>query len=121
MVQDIIDGVIGGLTDFLGSIGASILDFIFDLITTFLNIVITPLNVIISSIFPNFSSFIETFNNGLAMLASSPIGFIAYHIPPITSTIILMYLNFMIGYYTILWTYRGIIIIPTVLHKIKFW
>ena len=121
MFQDIIDGVVGGLTDFIGSLGAGIIDLILSLITGIVNIVLFPINALITSFFPNFSSSVSTFSEGLTRLTTAPIGYFAYHIPPITRGVLLLYLTIMLGYYTIIWTYRGIILIPTVIRKIKFW
>lgn len=117
MVQDIIDGLSG----FVLGLGSGITSYILKFISFIINIVLFPINALISSIFPNFSEFVQTFSEGVARLTTAPIGYFAYHIPPITRGVILLYLTIMVGYYSIIWVYRGIILIPTVINKIKFW
>ena len=121
MINDIAEGIVNGLTNFIGEIGASILDWLSSILAILLNIIITPIDALFKSIFPDFSNALVSFNNGISLLASAPIGFIMYHIPPITRTIILLYITIMIGYYSIIWVYRAIIVIPKVLNVIKFW
>lgn len=117
MVEDITNGIAG----FASLIGGGISDKLFSLIGFLVDIVLFPINSLISLIFPNFSHAINTFAEGLTTFVSFPISYFAYHVPPLTKSIILLYLSIMLGYYTIIWTYRGIILIPTVINKIKFW
>lgn len=121
MVQDIIDGIIGGLTDFIGGLGATLLDFITSLIADVINLFLFPIDSLLTFLFPDLSGAIATFNNGITMLVNAPIGYIAYHIPPLTTSMIVIFITILIGYYSIIWIYRGIILIPHVIHKIKFW
>lgn len=121
MVQDIINGVVGGLTDFIGSIGSGIVDLFINLLSFLINLVLFPINSLISSIFPDFSNMIINFNNSLAYLISSPISFIMYHIPPITKSILLFYISLLIGIYSIKYIYKGIILVFQIIQKIKFW
>lgn len=117
MVQDIIDGISG----FASGVGGTILDLILSFIGTICSIVLFPINAIISFFFPNFSTLIESVSTGITRLATAPIGYFAYHIPPLTRSVLLVYLAIMVAYYSFIWTYRGIILIPTVIKKIKFW
>lgn len=121
MVQDIIDGVVGGLTDFIGSLGAGIIDLLINILAFLINIVILPIDALISTIFPDFSNILQNFNNSLSYLVSSPISFIMYHIPPITKSVILFYITLLIGIYSIKYVYKGIILIFEIIQKIKFW
>lgn len=120
-MQDIVNGVFNGITDFFGSLGSGILDILINMISVLVNIIVFPINSLISFLFPSFSQLIVNFNNGIALFVSAPIGYIMYHIPPITRVCILTYLTFFIGYYSIIWTYRALIIVPHVIKKIKFW
>lgn len=121
MVNDITNGILNAVYDFFGSIGSFVLDFFLTLIAHVINIIIFPINQLLISFMPNLSELIVHFNAGLSRISSLPIGFIMYHLPPITRMCILTYLGIMLGYYSILWTYRAIIIIPYVIRKIKFW
>lgn len=121
MVQDIIDGIVDGLTDFFGSIGAGIIDLLINLLAFLINLVIVPIDSLISTIFPDFSNILQNFNNSLSYLISTPISFIMYHIPPITKSILLFYITILIGIYSIKYVYKGIILVFEIIQKIKFW
>lgn len=120
-IQEIIDGVFGGISKFSGSIGSGLLDIFTDMLGILVQIIIFPINSLISFLFPDFTNIVTNFSNSLNLFITAPVGFIMYHIPPITKTILLTYLTFLLGYYTIIWTYRAIIIIPHIIKKIKFW
>lgn len=117
MVQDIIDGLKGFLSDF----AYGILDIIISLLSTLINIILLPIDTLIKSIFPDFSTLISNFNNSLNIVFSDSISYIMYHIPPLTKYVILFYITLLIGYYSIKFVYKGIILVPKIINKIKFW
>lgn len=117
MVQDIVNG----LTNFFGGIGSSILDFIISLIGNMINIIIFPIDALVKTIFPDFSNMITNFNTTVDYFLTTPISFIMYHIPPMTKSILLFYITLLIGYYSIIFIYKGIILIPQLIRKVKFW
>lgn len=117
MVQDIIDGLSG----FATGIGGTLINLIVNFLGLIVNIVLFPVNSLFSLIFPNFSETLTTFSIGLTNLAMAPIGYFAYHIPPLTKSVLAFYLLLLVGYYSYIWIYRSIIIIPKVINKIKFW
>lgn len=117
MVQDIVDA----LTDFFGGIGSTILDFIISLIGNMINLIVFPIDTLIRTMFPDFSSMITNFNSAVDYFLTTPISFIMYHIPPMTKSILLFYITLLIGYYSIIFIYKGIILIPQLIRKVKFW
>lgn len=121
MVQDIIDGIVGGLTDFIGTIGAGIVELLINLLSTLINLILLPIDALISTIFPDFSTLIINFNSTLNTVFNNSISYIMYHIPPMTKFTILFYITLLIAYYSIKYTYKAIILVPNLIQKIKFW
>lgn len=121
MVQDIIDGIVGGLTDFIGTIGSGIIDLLINLLALLINIIITPIDLLISTIFPDFTTLITNFNSTISTVFNNSISYIMYHIPPMTKFTILFYITILIAYYSIKYTYKAIILVPNLIQKIKFW
>lgn len=94
---------------------------IFNMIKGLLNIVLLPLNLLIVNAFPNISSMISTFNSTVATVLGSGLGFFASLIPPITRSMILLYLTLLVAFYTISISAHIIIKVFTIIRKIKFW
>lgn len=94
---------------------------IFKMITAILNIVLLPLNLLITNAFPNLSSMISTFNTTASTVLGSGFGFFASMIPPVTRSMILLYLTLLVAFYTISISAHVIIKVFTIIRKIKFW
>lgn len=121
MINDIIDGVVGGLTDFFGSIGAGFVDLIINLISFLINLILLPINALISVIFPDLSNIINNFYNTFTYVFTDLIGYIFSYIPPMSKLVIITFITIYISYYSVKYVYKGIIIVPKIYNKIKFW
>ena len=97
------------------------LDMILWLLSIIVKVVLLPVDALFKILMPDFATMLSHFSNSLITLAGAPFSYFFNILPPITKTIIVFWLTLLISYYTILWTYRGIIMIPKVIHKIKFW
>lgn len=120
-ISDIAAGVGGGLTDFFASLGGSLEDFIISLLTTAINFFLFPINALIDFFIPDLSTLIVNFKNTYSYIFTDLITYIYSYIPPMSKNVILTYLTVMISFYTIYFTYKGIILIPKLIQKIKFW
>lgn len=121
MVQDIIDGVVGGLTNFFGSIGAGIIDLIINLLSTLINLILMPINALIGVIFPDLSNIINNFYNTFTYVFTDLIGYIFSYIPPMSKIVVLAFFTIFISFYSVKYIYKGIILVPKIYNKIKFW
>lgn len=99
----------------------AIFNVFFKIIQAFLNIVLLPVNALIVNLFPDFSSMISSFNNGVSTYIGSGLGFFSSLLPPTTRTLILLYLTFLVSYYTITYSVHAIIKIFDIIKRIKFW
>lgn len=97
------------------------LDFILWLISIIVKVVLIPVDFLFKLILPDLSLMLTNFSNSLIHLSTAPFSYFFHMLPPITKTVLVLWLTLMISYYTIIWTYRGIILIPKVINKIKFW
>ena len=99
----------------------AILNGLMSLVTTVLDIVLLPVNALIENIFPDMSNAINTFSNFVSTYIGGSIGYFASILPPISRSIIILWLTFLITYYGVVWSYTLIMKIWNVIQKIKFW
>ena len=99
----------------------AIFNVLFSVIKTVLNILLAPINLLVVNLFPDFSSLISNFNSFVSTYIGSGIGYFSSILPPISKNIILLYLTFLISYYTITYSAHAIIKIFKIIQRIKFW
>lgn len=99
----------------------AILNGILKVITTLLNVFLLPINLLVDSLFPDMTEAISHFNNFVTTYLGSPLSYFFNLLPPIFKSIVLLWLTFLVSYYTIYYSYLGIIKIWSVIQKIKFW
>ena len=94
---------------------------VFTIIQTAVNFVMLPINAIADSLIPDVANIITKFNGLLDTYVGPMISWFANLLPPTAKSLILIYLTFLITYYTISYTVHGIVKVFTVIRKIKFW
>lgn len=99
----------------------AIINGLMSLVTSILNIILLPINLLIENIFPDMSSAINTFSTFVNTYVGSTIGYFSSVLPPITRSVIGLWLTFLVVYYGVVWSYTAIIKIYNVIQKIKFW
>ena len=99
----------------------AIMKVIMKLVSSVVDIVLIPINALIGGIFPNFSTAINNFTSFVNNYVGGTIGYFASILPPITRSIIGLWLSFLITYYAVAWSYSLITKIYNVIQKIKFW
>ena len=99
----------------------ALFNVLFNVIKTILNIGLAPINLLVVNLFPDFSNLISNFNSVVSTYIGGGIGYFSALLPPITKNIILLYLTFLISYYTITYSAHAIIKIFKIIQRIKFW
>lgn len=99
----------------------AILNGILKVITTLLNIFLLPVNLLVESLFPDMTQAIGHFNSFVTTYLGNPLSYFFNLLPPIFSSILTLWLTFLISYYTVYYSYLAIIKIWSVIQKIKFW
>lgn len=102
MIKAILNGLLGALTGVV-------------------NFLLTPVNSLISNLFPNMAQAIATFNNFVNTCLGSNLSYFFSMFPPVFKTLLVLFLTFCIGYYTVYFTYVTIIKIFNIIQKVKFW
>lgn len=98
-----------------------ILKGILKMILKVLNIVLLPINTLIENIFPDMTSAIQNFTNFVNNVLGTNLAFFFRLLPPIFRTLLITWFTFVVAYYTIYYTYIGILKIWNIIQKIKFW
>lgn len=99
----------------------ALLKGILSIITSILNIFLLPINALIENIFPDMSNAIGTFNTFINTYVGGTLSYFFSILPPIFRGILVIWFTFVIAYYSIYYTYIGILKIWNVIQKIKFW
>lgn len=99
----------------------AIFNVLYKVIQSILNIILMPVNLLVVNLFPDFSSMITNFNNGVSRYIGGGISYFSSLLPPITKYVIVLYLTFLVSYYTISYSAHAIIKIFTIIKRIKFW
>lgn len=98
-----------------------ILKGILKMILKVLNIVLIPINTLIANVFPSMDTAIQTFTNFINNVIGNNLVFFFHILPPIFRTLLFTWFTFVIAYYSIYYTYKGILKIWEIIQKIKFW
>lgn len=98
-----------------------ILKGILKMILAILNIVLLPINNLIANVFPNMDNAISTFNNFVNNVIGNNLVYFFHILPPTFRSLLVIWFTFVISYYSIYYTYTGILKIWGIIQKIKFW
>lgn len=85
------------------------------------DVILQPINLLVVNLLPDLSNMISVFNNAVNQYIGVNLAFFAHLLPPITKSLILVYLGFLITYYTIVLTAHGILKIIHIIKAIKIW
>ncbi len=100
----------------------SFFEFIIDMFATVIQIVLVPVNILFNTIMPdNIQNIISSINNAIFQFALLPINFFVHLIPPTALSLLILSLTILISYYSIRFVYYGIVLIPHLIKKLKFW
>jgi len=99
----------------------SILNGLLQMVISILNIFLTPINALFENLFPDMTNAISTFNTFVSTYIGGTLSFFFSILPPIFRSLLVIWFTFVVGYYTIYYTYLGIIKIFNIIQKIKFW
>lgn len=99
----------------------AIINGILKLAISLVNIVLTPVNALISGLFPNMAQAISTFNNFVNTYIGNSLSYFFSMLPPLFRGLLVTWFTFVIAYYGIFYTYKGITKIYEVIQKIKVW
>ena len=85
------------------------------------SIILSPIDSLISNLFPDMAVALNSFNTMLNSYVGNSLTWFFSLIPPITRSLLLIALTFLIGYYSFIWTYSLLIKVWSIIQKIKVW
>lgn len=97
------------------------LNGILKVITSLLNVFLLPINTLLGALFPDMTNAISTFTNFINTYVGGTLSYFFSILPPTFRSLLVLWFGFVIGYYTIYYTYLAIIKIFNIIQKIKFW
>lgn len=99
----------------------AIFNVFFKVIKGIANIILQPVNALVVTIFPNFSNLITAFNNAIMLFLGNGIAYFFHIFPPNTRNLVIIWLTFLISYYSISFTIHGILKVYKLIKQIKIW
>lgn len=99
----------------------AILNGLLKALTSVLNILLLPVNALIENLFPNMANSIATFNSFVSQYVGGSLSYFFSILPPTFRGLLIIWLTFVVSYYSIYFVYLGIIKIFKIIQKVKFW
>lgn len=99
----------------------ALLNGILNTISSFLGLILSPINSLFNNLFPDMSNAIGTFNTFVDTYIGNNLAWFWSLFPPIFRNCLTIWFTFVVSYYGIYFSYKGIIKIWEIIQKIKFW
>lgn len=99
----------------------AILNGLLTALTSVLNILLLPVNALLENLFPDMSNSISIFNSFVSQYVGGSLSYFFSILPPTFRGLLVVWFTFVISYYTIRFTYLGIIKLFKIIQKVKFW
>ena len=99
----------------------AILNGILNALTGVVSFLLTPINSLVANLFPSMANAIATFNSFVSNYLGSNLTYFFSMFPPIFKSLLVLFITFCIGYYTVHFTYTALVKIFNVIQKVKFW
>lgn len=99
----------------------AIINGLLKLIMSILNVFLLPINLLFENLFPDMTNALGTFNTFINTYVGGTLSYFFSILPPIFRGLLVIWFTFLISYYTIYYTYHGLIKIWGIIQKIKFW
>lgn len=99
----------------------AIFSVFFKVIKGIANVILAPVNLLVVNLFPNFTALISTFNNAVSTFIGGGIMYFFNILPPNTRNLVLLWLTFLVSYYSISLSIHAILKIYKLIKQIKIW
>lgn len=99
----------------------AIINGILNILIKVIDIILTPLNLLFDNLFPSASTLISNFTTFVNNYISGGLVYFFEMIPPITRSLLVIWITFVISYYGVYYAYVGIKKIFDIIQKVKLW
>ena len=96
-------------------------DILFSVISSIVNLVLTPINLLVATLLPDVSNLISTFNTVINTYIGNGVTWFFSILPPVCRNFVILYLTFLIAYYTTSISAHAIIKVYSIIKKVKIW
>lgn len=94
---------------------------LFKVIKAIANVILAPINLLVVNLLPNFSSLITTFNNAVSTFINNGVMFFFNILPPNARTLVILWLTFLVSYYSISLSIHFVLKVYKLIKQIKIW
>ena len=101
--------------------GSALFNVLFKIIGTIVGVFTAPINLLLISFFPDFATIISQFNQSVTVLLGGGLAWFSQLIPPISRSVILLYLGLLISYHILALNVHLILKVITIIKNIKIW
>lgn len=99
----------------------AIINGILNVINTLISVILAPIDLLFSNFFPDLTTYINIFNNFVNQYIGGGIGYFCSMLPTNFVNLLSIFLLSVASYYTIRFTYNGVLRIWRVIKTLKFW
>lgn len=96
-------------------------DVLFGVITGLVNLILAPINLLVDAFIPDLGLWITKFYNVLDNIIGGGFSFFTSLLPPTARTLLVIYLGFLVSFYTISISAHAILKLYTIIKRIKIW
>ena len=82
---------------------------------------LSGVNLLVANLLPNFASLLTALNNSITTFIGGGVTWFFSILPPITKQAVIIYLTFLVSYYTISITLHAILKIIHIIKRVKIW
>lgn len=99
----------------------ALFNVLFSVIIGLVNVILLPVNEAVKFLVPDVATLIATFNKAVSTFFNDSLGYFFSILPPNARTFVLLYLTFLVGYYTISFTVHSIVKVYKIIKAVKIW
>lgn len=99
----------------------ALFNVLFSVIKGIVSVILAPINLLVANLVPDVSTMIGTFNTAVNTFFTNTLNYFFSMLPPHCRTFILLYLTFLVAYYTISFTVHGIVKVYKIIKAVKIW
>lgn len=99
----------------------ALFNVLFSVITGLVNIVLAPINLLAATLLPDFTEMIATWYHVLNNIIGNGFTYFFSILPPHCRGVIVLYLTFLISFYTVSISAHAILKVYTIIKNMKIW
>lgn len=96
-------------------------DVLFSVISGIANVILAPINLLVAGLIPDTAKLINTFNTAVNTFIGDGLNYFFSMLPPNCRFFVLLYLTFLVAYYTISISVHAILKVYKIIQNIKIW